>query len=195
MIKDENECVELEKCQFCNEESVSRNLCIKCNNKKEYYFLNYRSIEKPHYIDCVNNITKPSNFYFNKKNNDYEPCFYTCATCDYDGDGIENNCTSCELNHISKPDFPNSTNCVINCLYFYYYTVFDQYKCTPSAECPKDYNLIIKEKRKCINNCLNDDMHKYQYNGECLKECPNNTYYDEYEYKCKDINKCLASYL
>ena len=149
MIKDENECVDLEKCQLCNEESVSKNLCIKCNNKKEYYFLNY-AIENPNYIDCVNNITKPKNFYFNEENKNYEPCFYTCATCVYGGDGIENNCTSCELNYIIKPDFPNSTNCVIKCLYFYYYTVFDQYKCTPSEECPKDYNLMIKQKKNVL---------------------------------------------
>jgi len=55
--------------------------------------------------------------------------------------------------------------------------------------------LIIKEKRKCIDNCKNDGMYKYQYNGECLKECPNNTYYDKYEFKCKDmsINQCLLT--
>ena len=194
MIKDENECMELEKCELCNEESSSKNLCIKCNSKKEYYFLNY-TIENQKYIECVNNITKPKNFYFNEENNDYEPCFYTCATCDYGGNGIENNCTLCELNYINKPDFPNSTNCVIKCLYFYYYAIFDQYKCTPLEECPKDYNLMIKEKRKCIDNCEKDDIYKYQYNGECLKECPNNTYYDENEYKCKDkdINECLLT--
>ena len=194
MNKNENECEELEKCQFCNKESISKNLCIKCNNKKEYYFLNYE-IENQNYIDCVNNITKPKNFYFNEENNDYEACFYTCATCEYGGDGIENNCTSCELNYINKPDFYNSTNCVIKCLYFYYYTIFDQYKCTPSAKCPNDYYLMIKEKRKCIDNCQNDDKYKYQYNGECLKDCPNNTYYDEYESKCKDkdIDQCLLT--
>ena len=194
MLKNDNEC-ELEKCQLCNEESVLENLCIKCNNKKEYYLLSFYSFEKPNYIDCVNNITKPPNFYFNEENNDYESCFYTCATCDHGGDGDENNCTSCEINHVKKPDFPNSTNCVIKCLYYYYYTIFDQYKCTPSAECPKDYNLMIKEKKKCIDNCQNDDLYKYQYNGECLEECPNNTYYDENENKCKDkdVNKCLLT--
>ena len=194
MAKNVFECNRLEKCQLCNEESASKDLCIKCNNKKEYYFLNY-DIENQNYIDCVNNITKPQNFYFNEENNDYEPCFYTCATCDYGGDGIENNCTSCELNYMFKPDYPNSTNCVIKCLHFYYYTIFDQYKCTPTEECPKDYNLMIKDKRKCIDNCQNDDLYKYQYNGECFKECPNNTYYDENEYKCKDINidQCLLT--
>ena len=59
------------------------------------------------------------------------------------------------------------------------------------CKCPKDYNLKIKEKRKCIDNCQNDDIYKYQYNGECLKVCPYNTYYDENESKCKDISQCL----
>ena len=37
---------QLEKCELYNEESFSRNLCIKCNNMKGYYFLNIGSIPK-----------------------------------------------------------------------------------------------------------------------------------------------------
>ena len=190
--KEKNNCIEMEKCQLCNKESISKNLCIKCNNQKGYYYLNANSIG---YIDCVNNKTKPSNFYFNKENKDFRPCYELCATCDYDGDGNENNCTSCESNYILKPDYADSTNCVRKCQYFYYYTNFGQYKCTNTPICPDEYNLLIKEKGKCIDNCENDNEYKYQYNGECFKECPINTNHDNNKYICKDINlnKCLLS--
>ena len=30
----------IEKCEFCNEKSISENLCITCNNIKKFYYLN-----------------------------------------------------------------------------------------------------------------------------------------------------------
>ena len=66
--EEENECKELEKCELCDKESVLRNLCIKCNNKKGYYFLNESTSFEDKYIECVNNKTKPSNFYFSMCN-------------------------------------------------------------------------------------------------------------------------------
>ena len=55
--------------------------------------------------------------------------------------------------------------------------------------------MLIKNKNKCIDICENDNLYKYQYNGECFEECPNNTSHDEGDYLCKDINlnKCLLS--
>ena len=197
--KEQNLCDELEKCELCNEESISKDLCIKCNNKKGYYFLNENAVSlesiNNQYIECINMIEKPLNFYFNKENKDFRPCYELCATCDYGGDGNENNCTSCESNYILKPDYTDSTNCIRKCQYFYYYTNFGQYKCTNTPICPDEYNLLIKEKGKCIDNCENDNIYKYTYNGECLKECPIDTIHDENEFLCKDIdsNKCLLS--
>ena len=58
----------MEKCLICNEESLKQNLCVKCDINKGYYFLNINSISKEEitdeYIDCVNQDTKPSKFYF-----------------------------------------------------------------------------------------------------------------------------------
>jgi hypothetical protein len=116
-IKTENKfCEQLEKCELCNEESVNKNLCIKCNNFKGYYFLNKDSISKEEmrdeYIDCVNNETKPSNFYFNEENKDYRLCYKTCATCDKGGNWKINNCKTCGQNYIFKPDINPTINCV-----------------------------------------------------------------------------------
>ena len=198
--EEETECKELEKCELCNKESISKKLCIKCNNKKGYYFLNNNkdSIKSGNkeYIDCINNNTKPSNFYFNEEQKEFSVCYEVCATCDYGGNGNKNNCTSCETNYILNPDIPNSTDCVLECLYYYYYTSYNQYRCTDNLICPESYNLLIKEKKKCTDDCLKEDIYKYQYNGICLKECPDGTTNDESnEFICKDknIDKCILS--
>ena len=83
------------------------------------------------YIDYVNNETKPKNYFFNKKKRKiFEPYYGNCATYEYSGDGNENNYSSCEINYILKLDFINSTNCVVKCDFYYYYTDYEQYKCT-----------------------------------------------------------------
>ena len=197
--EDKIKCMDLEKCQTYNKESLAKCLCLTCNNNKGYYLLNNKlSKEKSleiygRYLDCVNDITKPSNFYFNQDNNDYEECYETCNTCIYGGDKNENNCSTCENNYIKEPDLINSHNCVLKCPYFYYYNSYGKYKCTLFPNCPDDFNLIIKEKKKCIDNCEKDDLYKYNYNGECLKECP--TWTTNKDFKCEDINlnKCLLT--
>ena len=61
----------LEKCEECNQESASKNLCIKCNKSKQYYeiaaHIDYNSNFNKYkdYIECFNNSTKPPNFYLN----------------------------------------------------------------------------------------------------------------------------------
>ena len=199
MEKEDIECKKLEKCEICNEESVLENLCIKCNNKKGFYFLNNINSMKSgnnKYIDCVNNSTKPSNFYFYEEQKEFRICYEVCATCNYGGNGNKHNCTSCEANYILKPDIPNSTDCVLECLYYYYYNSYNQYKCTDNLICPENYNLLIEDKKKCTDNCQKDNIYKYRYNGICLKECPSDTATNgTNDFICKDknINKCLLS--
>ena len=186
-------CPQSEKCSECNQVSLSMNLCVKCNNEKGYYLL--KSNYDTRYIDCVNNITKPYNFYFDKNNKDYEPCFETCFKCSKKGDYEDNNCDSCDgITYIPKPEYEDSKNCVPKCKYYYYYTNYGQYKCSDFLYCPDDYNTLIKNKNKCTNDCSKDDTYKYYYNRECLKQCPNNTKDDD-NYICKDIsiNRCILS--
>ena len=182
----------LEKCSVCNEESYLIDLCIKCNNEKKYYqispLIKYNpSINSKGYIDCYNNDTKPLNFYFNKITKYYEPCYKTCATCEYGGDGNQHNCTTCDVDHINEPEKQNSTNCVSKCTH-YYYISYGQYKCTISPQCPDESNLLIRERRKCVDNCSKDPKYIYQYNGECLEKCPIDTNKDEVEHLCKVMN-------
>ena len=192
-----NECKELEKCGLCNEESIANNLCLSCNSQKGFFPLNaFLPIKlNNNYVECINADTKPSNFYFDKQKEEFSPCYETCATCDYGGDSNENNCTSCEINYIFKPDITGTTNCVASCLFSYYYSNFGQYRCTSSPQCPDGYNFFIQEKGKCIDNCENDNLYKFQFNGACLNKCPMDTESKIGEYLCKDINSfnCFLS--
>ena len=184
-----------ENCSKCDRNSMTKNLCIKCNKLNGYYPLNpFSSKSLIGYIECVNNDTKPRNFYFDVENEDYELCYERCATCDYKGDHNEHNCTSCDEGYMKNPDYENSTFCIPNCKY-YYYQSNGQYKCTTSLECPKDYEYLIKNKTKCIDNCTKDNTYKYIYNGECFAKCPDETQYDSNDNICKDVknNKCHLS--
>ena len=198
--KNDNKCSKLEKCEICDEESLSKNLCLKCNISGGYYPLyneifsqETQNLLNNNYIDCVNNETKPSNYYLNKELENYSPCFETCATCDYGGNGIEHNCTSCDFDLIKRPEFNYSKNCVVKCSYYYYYTSYGQYKCSNSSQCPNNRKLLVRDIGKCTNNCKNENLYKYQYNGECLKQCPEHTQKDE-NFICKDLNnKCYLT--
>ena len=179
---------QLEKCYECNNESELLNLCKKCNIEKYYYPLNSAlNLEKNKYINCYNETTKPQGFYLDNIINEYKLCYSNYKTCNFSGDGKENNCTSCKSDLIFKPDYPNTTNCVIQCPYFYYYKN-EQYKCTDAEICPDYYQLEIIDKMKCIDKCENDDTYTIQYDGECYKEPPEGTVYDEINKVSKDVD-------
>ena len=174
------------KCLTCNEDSFRLNLCIKCNQDKKYY----PSIKQGEiYVECYNEETKPTNYYLNKETYYYEPCYSKCKTCDYPGNEDINNCTSCKRNYIFQPELINSSNCVKECK-FYYYINYEQYFCTQNNQCPTQHSLLIKDKKKCIDKCFNDNEYIYQFNYECLKECPEDTILDENFCKIKNKNKC-----
>ena len=73
-------CENLIKCSLCGSESASKKLCLECNTEFNFFYLNKNpsSLFHPRYIDCVNEETKPSNFYFNFEKRDYEMCYSTC---------------------------------------------------------------------------------------------------------------------
>ena len=70
-----------------------------------------------------------------------------------------------------------------------------EYTCTEYGLCPPQLNLAIEDKKKCVSDCNNDNEFKYQYNGECLSICPENTVPIESSNICLDINinKCVLT--
>ena len=152
-----------------NNKIYSEGKCI-CNTEKGFYSLNYKNSE----AKCYKISELPKNVYFNNITNSYEICYKNCDTCLKGGTYNENNCLTCAKNYIKEPG-KNSSNCVENCKYLYYYNIFGQYYCTEDEQCPSEASLIIRTKEKCINKCSNDDTHIFQYNAQCLPSCPDNT--------------------
>ena len=182
------------KCFSFTEESLKMNLCTQCNIDFGFYPVNYKeyNIYPNEFKECFSEKTKEINFFFNKEKMEYEPCFETCNTCNYGGDEEINNCTSCDIDSIFRPETDDTTNCVKKCKYKYYFTSYGQYKCTENDYCPKEAQLFIKDKNKCIEDCKLDDKYKYQINGECLDECPSGT--NEENNICIYINKKKCTY-
>ena len=184
----------LEKCLTCDEFSKSENLCKKCNTTKGYYPLKNSVIINSKYKDCFNDRTKPINYFLNIVKKYYEACYATCKKCDFGGDNINNNCTECDFGYIFLPGLNNTFNCVMKCPFYFYYTIDGQYKCSSSSICPEDYYLLIREKGQCVKDCSSDNEYKYQYDGECYKQCPNNSR-DNNDNICVDnsIDTCSLS--
>ena len=59
-----------------------------------------------------------------------------------------------------------------------------EYKCSDNFYCLEFPSFIIENKNKCIYDCKMDEIYKYQYNGECLEICPENTI-------SNNLNQCL----
>ena len=183
-----------EKCELCNENSISKNKCLSCNQNNNYFPVDFgKGIkDSENFMECYSENTKPENFYFDKIEKVFKLCFETCKTCIYGGTHSENNCTSCDNDLIFKPR-KNFSDCVAKCPFYYYYNLYDQYKCTNNSICPDEAKLLIKKYSECTNNC-NIEEYKYKYSGECLEKCPENTTADK-NLVCKDndINKCSLS--
>ena len=182
------------KCKKATQESLEYNLCIECNNEKNYFSVINPNSEYFHgFVECYNDNTKPTNFYLDRNDNKYKPCFETCSTCEIGGDEYIHNCLTCAINYIKKPETPGTTNCVTECPFSYFYTSYGQYKCSSDNNCPEDKNLYVKELKKCTDDCSKEEIYKYQYGGECIKICPEYTFLKNNICIDKDINSCVKS--
>ena len=203
------------KCSLCNEETRKKELCLYCNTKKGYFPIITDQYQT--FYECVNPSENLDGYYYNTTTQTYRPCYETCKTCSQEGNPFNHNCDKCDRDLIFRPEDLPSHNCVTNCSGYYYYNVINlplgyskwgndienliehgiqynnQYKCTANRECLKDVPYYIKDKRKCIDDCKNDNTYKYRYNSYCLSECPPNTI--EEDFLCKDIetDDCVLS--
>ncbi len=185
------------KCRTSTSESAVYKLCTSCNTDQQYFPANFNSNNlaiSSGFVECYNEQTKPVNSYLDSVDSKYKLCYETCHTCIKGGNYEENNCLTCASNHIKKPGYPDSTNCVTECYYSYYYTPYGYYKCSNSSNCPDDANLYIRELKKCTDDCNKEDNYKYQYGGQCLASCPENTIPNEKKICIEvNINSCAKS--
>ena len=170
------------KCKECNIKSLENNLCISCNDG--YYPKINDTINNDSFINCYKD---PEGFYLDKNEFFYKPCYDSCKKCSEYGDYKNNNCSECKLNYTFKYDFINNSNCYINCHFNYYFDNENNYICTDNEQCPDEYNKFIEEKKRCIDECSNDNIYLYEYQNKCYAECPPRTKNNN-DYKCHDLN-------
>ena len=62
----------------------------------------------------------------------------------------------------------NISNCYEICNYYHYFDESNKFYCVET--CPKKYNKLIINKKKCIDDCKKDDTFKYDFNNICYRE-------------------------
>ena len=188
-----NSCMQCPKpCNACSNE----NICNSC--KYEYNDICFPK--------CPNNTYKldskedykcfkeaPSGYYLDKENEIYKQCYKTCNQCDVGGNKNNHNCIECKDNYTFYNNSLNISNCYEICEYYYYFDESNEFHCNET--CPDEYNKIIIEKKKCIDNCKKDDIYIYEYNNNCYQECPKGTITFQNNYSCVDINKIDTTFI
>ena len=156
--------------------------CIDDCKKDDIYKYNNNNFC---YIDCPNGTYKfenkndflcydeiPEGYYL--ENKIIKKCYNSCKKCVIGGNVTNNNCLECKLNYTFYNNSINIKNCYKECDGYYYFDKSNNFHC--SRKCPEDYNKLIKELDKCIDDCKNDNTYKYEYNNICYDYCPNNTF-------------------
>jgi len=157
------------KCKNCSLESMETNSCISCNISAGYYPLYNNDSSNETFINCYNESIEG----YVLDNYIYKPCFSSCKNCSEIGDENDHKCITCKSNYEFKEEMSNVHNCYKICNNYYYFDESNKYYCTETEECEGEYNKLIKEKRKCIDNCSKDNLYKLEYNNICYS---NSTY-------------------
>ena len=153
------------------------NICeLYCKQSNKYS--NYAQTE------CIDII--PDGFYCNDTTkNTINKCHDNCKTCSQGGTNTNNNCLTCQ--NVGKKYY-SSGNCVESCDYYFYYDETNQRDtCTSENKCPTGYKLIDGS-NKCIKNCGDESVYKYEYKDKCYASCRTELFT-----KPSDGNKCILA--
>ena len=169
-------------CHYCTEESMRENLCESCNIDEGYYPKSDDIERVDGFVNCYKNLEG----YF-LMDNVYKPCYLSCKSCAGPGNVLDNNCTECLPTYETKNDFDNDNNCYQKCPHYYYYDLNNNYSCTEDNNCPPEYSKLIGPKKRCIDECKNDNIYRYEYLNECYNKCPLGTESSNNDtYLCKE---------
>ena len=203
-----NEC--LNECPENTKTYVEGKKCVNSCTNQQFEYNNKCYDDCPSGTKRLFNIkricaeTIPENYYLDNNDNIYKKCYDKCKKCSQLGDDTNNQCNECKDGYKFITDtYANSKNCYSICNYNYYFTGYNQYVCTNSNECPSPYNKLISDKKKCIDDCKNDNQYIYDYNNNCKQTCPTNTkkyedqklclddcYTELFEYNNECLNDC-----
>ena len=198
-----------------NDESISFNLCLLCDNDNGYY-----RVYDPNktiydngkgFVQCFTETTK-KNFYLDKtedttadKSNKakwvYKPCYETCETCNEGGNAYNHKCETCALRYLYFDDSGNKL-CEAQCSYAYYYTYpLNYYECTETNSCPDEAPFLVVGRGKCTRDCKSEVGYTWSYAGNCYPNCEaaKAEVDDSTQQTCKDKTgedapRCVATY-
>ena len=125
----------------------------------------------PNSSECLNNT--PQGYYYDQNDDLYKQCFKSCKNCLGEGKETFNNCYECQTNYTFLNDSIYTNNCYEICDFYYFFDDNNDYQCT--EKCPDSYKCLNVIK-KCIKSCKEEKFYKYEYNNNCYKDCPNDTY-------------------
>ena len=199
LLKSQNPNLNFNCLDICFKDNIKidlkSNKCVEnCNEieyKYEYNNYCYKKCPEKTYIPINNEYlcldkTEENNYYYDVKSQMYKECYYTCKSCKEGGNEKNNNCIECKNGFMFLNDSLNNSNCYEICKYYYYFNKSNnKYICTEDLICQGEYNKLIKNKKKCIDECYKDDIYKYEYNNICYEKCPNGT--NESNYICSDV--------
>ena len=143
---------DLIKCKSCTNESLTKNLCISCNEEYNYYPILNDTESFGDFINC-NNETIPG-YYFDDNDKYYKKCYISCSSCKEKGNHTNHNCLTCASDYIYNITISGAINCY--------------------QSCPKIFSKLIPAKKLCIDDCSKDNDYKYEFRNKCYRECPYN---------------------
>ncbi len=159
--------------------------CLECAKDSNGVYTHHFIYNKPG--QCISESEKPNNTVLDEANNTYIRCYETCSKCSQFGDSTNHKCTKCAAGfHFTWEKEGNCVNVRPNNSY---------------------YNEEEDKYEKCYSKCSacngrgNDTNHNcgrcapgyhfiYNQTGMCVKDKPNDCYYDEEEDMFK---KCYSS--
>ena len=170
---------ELEKCLNCSANSSFYQLCITCN--KGFYQKYDDNTNMFNYVNCYQNI---SGYFLDSNNSIFKPCYNSCKECEIEGNSTNHNCLLCKEDYYIIEKINKYFNCDSNCYHYHYYGSDDGYRyCTQDYKCPENFKFI-PDKNKCIKNCSEDDIYKYEFNNTCYEKPKNDS--DYFETTCEN---------
>ena len=156
-------CISNNKCKECLNDNFKSEFCISC--KTGYYQKIEEIKSNQSLVKCYKD---PEGYYLD--NDIYKPCYPSCKKCSELGDVNDHKCIEC----ISDYGIQENKNCYKNCPFYYYYTS-NLILCSYENKCPEEQNKLILDKKKCIDDCINDDTYQFEFKNSCYKSCPEGT--------------------
>ena len=166
-----------------HEDKTSRK-CVNCKTEGLYKI----SSED----DC---IEMPKNSYLiDNETNTLEYSYESCGECIEGGTLEYHICLSCKEGYTDNRY--NASQCEINCILTHKKYILNEdksYSCTIGPYCPDDMPYTVESDNQCVescspsSSCINCDDGTFFLDPskeECVKNCPQGTFYDKRNYKC-----------